>query len=144
LNVPYPRLMPTAGALENDLRRFEQEYDLSSDVERGTFVQRMLEHWRTENFSTLRGAAESFDIDVTPRTLHDELIKKVVGRWIKALLEHRAKPKFEVGDKVRFKIILDRSDAGITVLEADVKQVRVQQVHTWWVSAGSIEKVEEG
>jgi hypothetical protein len=133
--------MPTAGAMENDLRRFEQEYDLNSDVERGTFVQRMLEHWRTENFSTLRGAAESFDIDVTPRTLHDELIKKVVGRWLKALLEHRARPKFETGDLVRHKNMLDRSAGNMVVLEADVRQVRVQETHVRWVDANSIEKV---
>jgi hypothetical protein len=138
----YPNLLPGSHGLENDLRGFEKQFDLNSDVDRGTFVQQMLEHWRVESFGTLRGAAAPLDIEVTPRTLHDELIKKIVGRWIKELLAYRARPTFEIGNLVRYKNMLDRSAGNMVVLEADVRQVRVQETHIRWVDADSIEKVE--
>jgi hypothetical protein len=98
-----PCLLPGSRQLELELYNGVEGFDLNDSVDRGSFTQRMLECWRAENYGRLRDAARRLDIEITPRTLHDELIKKIVGRWIQALLKHREKPRFDMGQRVMFR-----------------------------------------
>lgn len=104
ITVPdQPNLLPGNRQLELELYRWAEDFDLANEVDRGYFMQRMLECWRVEGFGRLRDAARGLDIEITARTLHDELIKKIVGRWIQALLKHREKPRFDIGQRVMFR-----------------------------------------
>lgn len=98
-----PCLLPGNRQLELELYNAAEEFNLNDSVDRGYFTQRMLECWRVESFGRLRDAAKALDIEITPRVLHDELIKKIVGRWIQALLKHREKPRFDMGQRVMFR-----------------------------------------
>jgi hypothetical protein len=119
-----PVLIPGYRQLELELYRWTEGFDLNDEVDRGRFMQRMLECWRIEGFRRLHDAAKVLDIEITPRTLHDELIKKIVGRWIQVLLKHNEKPRLALGDAVIYR---NASSGFIPVNAAGYKTVVIQK-----------------
>jgi hypothetical protein len=137
-----PNLILNSRTLDRDLYRVADRYMLDTDGRRAAFIAEMAVEWRTTWFSDLTMAAHELDIEVGIHTTHDQLVQAVALAWLKKLIKYRERKTFEVGDKVQFRSMLDRSGTTITVLEVDVKQVRIQETHTRWVTADSIEKVE--
>jgi hypothetical protein len=139
-----PNLIINSRSLDRDLYRVADRYMLDTDGRRAAFIAEMAVEWRTTWFSDLTVAAHELDVEVGIHTTHDQLVQAVALAWLKKLIKHREhKPPFEIGDKVQFKNMLDRSGVTITVIDVAAKEVRIRETHTRWVTADSIEKVED-
>lgn len=114
-------------------------------VTKQTIQTKIIPKWRNVIWAELMDMAELVGyVNITATTTHDQLVTQIAGKWVDKLAEHRAKPKFETGDEVRFKSGLsayaNNSSERMRVVSYTPGVVVIESYRSFTVPAQVIEK----
>jgi hypothetical protein len=148
-----PNLLPQCFQLERQLYRIADRFDVTTDHGHGKFMQEMLVLWRDMTFHNMEYAANLLSIEFDEKTTHDTMVKKVAGRWLSKLIEHRTKSQLAYGDLVEMapswgshtNIITDNTRITITAtdLDGNPDKVQVQRTNSqvFWIDREFVKKI---